>query len=65
MPGRLIERALQIGAASSLSLDVSKRIRLSNLLGLWGCAIMVPWLVVELLFGKHTRCRPIGLPACC
>jgi signal transduction histidine kinase len=54
MPGRLIERALQIGAASSLSLDVSKRIRLSNLLGLWGCAIMVPWLVVELLFGKHT-----------
>jgi PAS domain S-box-containing protein len=52
-----MERGLQIGVSCSLPIDVQKRIRLCNLLALWGTAIMAPWFVVELLFGD-TRNYP-------
>jgi len=49
---RAVERALQIGLQGPLSVDIRKRIRLCNLLALWGTAIMVPWTAVELAFGE-------------
>jgi signal transduction histidine kinase len=44
-------RTLELGVAPGSPVDACKRIRLANLLALWGSAIMVPWAAIEALFG--------------
>jgi PAS domain S-box-containing protein len=47
----LAERALQVGVERAQPIARNKKVRLCNLLALWGSAIMVPWIAVEALFG--------------
>jgi PAS domain S-box-containing protein len=39
---------LQLGIVRTMCVDRAKRIRLCNLLALWGIAIMAPWLAIDL-----------------
>jgi len=49
---RALDRMVQIGLFGALPVDIRKRVRLCNVLALWGTAIMGPWVAVELLFGE-------------
>src|SRR5262245_21086695 len=44
---RLASRLLQIGTGDIVAVDLNKRIRLCNLLALWGTVIMAPWVAFE------------------
>src|SRR5215831_15803077 len=48
------KRPLEIEGLAGGPIDLKKRIRLSNILAVWACAIMGPWLAVEALFGASS-----------
>jgi PAS domain S-box-containing protein len=48
---------LQLGIVPGLCVDRAKRIRLCNLLALWGIAIMAPWLAIDLAGVQWTNVR--------
>jgi signal transduction histidine kinase len=49
---------LQFGVNDGMCVDIQKRVRLCNLLALWGASIMAPWVAIEALFGDPRNFPP-------